>query len=439
MQVDQARILAIGVLLAGGLAMSAIAMAQPTRQAGGVQEVFGQPMAGINSAVLAKFNYGLGLFRHQRAAWASPEGSVSGVGPLHNARSCMACHIRDGRGAPPDYPAVDGGLSMVMGLTGPDPVYGAQIQDQAVAGLVPEAVPTVRWSEQRMVLADGTEIRLRQPHWGLDRLGYGPLAAATQIDARVAPQLIGLGLLEAVDAATILALADPGDRDGDGISGVAAMVDTKGAPALGRFGWRGAAPSLLAQTARAAHLDMGLSVPDYPVAGGDCTPTQRDCLARAGRDRLDLSDNDIFLLAFYVAHLAVPERRDSDTPLVTRGTALFEQLGCTGCHLASLRTGATAQPEFADRQIAPYTDLLLQDMGPGLAGPAGRQWRTPPLWGIGLTSVVSGHSLLLHDGRARGFSEAIVWHDGEARRARDGFAQLNADDRAALIGFLQSL
>ena len=435
----QARILAIGVLLAGGLAMSAIALAQSTRQAGTAQEAFGQPMAGINSAVLAKFNYGLGLFRHERVALDNADGTVAGIGPLHNARSCVACHIRDGRGAPPDHPAAGGGRSVVIGLAGPDPVYGAQIQDQAVAGLVPEAVPTVRWSEQRIVLADGTAFSLRQPHWSLDRLGYGPLAAATQIDARVAPQLVGLGLLEAVDAATILALADPDDRDGDGISGVAAMVDDQGSPALGRFGWRASAASLIAQTARAAHLDMGLSVPDYPVAAGDCTTAQSDCLARAAANRLDLSGNDIFLLAFYVAHLAVPERRDSKAPLVTRGAALFEQLGCTGCHLASLRTGVAAAPELADRQIAPYTDLLLHDMGAGLAGPARSEWRTPPLWGIGLTSVVSGHSLLLHDGRARGFSEAILWHGGEAHRARAGFARLNARDRAALIGFLGSL
>lgn len=424
-----------------GLAVSAIATAQPAPRTGNAEDAFGQPMAGINSAILAKFNYGLGLFRHEREPLRRPDGTVSGIGPLHNARSCVACHIRDGRGAPPDH-AATGSTSMVMGLVGPagpDRVYGAQIQDLAVDGLVPEGRAMVSWTIQSEVLADGTVVELRRPHWQIAELGYGPLDISTQIDARVAPQLVGLGLLEAVDAARIAALADPDDRDGDGISGVAPMVEADGSLVLGRFGWRGTAPSLMAQTSKAAHFDMGLSVPAHPRPGGDCTEIQSDCLDQAQSERLDLSVNDIFLMAFYVAHLDVPERRNSEAPVVKRGAELFDNLGCTGCHVASLHTSSMAAPEFADRQIAPYTDMLLHDMGPALAGPAGSEWRTPPLWGVGLTQTVSGHTLLLHDGRARGFAEAILWHGGEGQAARDGFSRLDAADRATLISFLQSL
>lgn len=433
--------LSIAIAALGGWVLSAIAIGEPTRLAGAEQDAFGQPMVGINSAILAKFNYGLGLFRHMRVPLRHADGTVSGVGPLYNARSCVACHVRDGRGAPPDATPA-GAATMVFGLVGaagPDPVYGRQVQDQAVADVAPEGVLEISWSEHGQSLADGTVVQLRSPRLAIGALGYGPLDPTTQIDGRVAPQLVGLGLLEAVAPATILARADPDDRDGDGISGVAPMVTVDGTVLPGRFGWRGTAPSLEAQTAKAAHLDMGLSVPGFPNPGGDCTEHQTGCLARAPTGRFALSDNDIFLLAFYVAHLNVPDRRDSEAPLVKQGAVLFDNLGCTDCHLASLQTSSAAAPEFAAREIAPYTDLLLHDMGPGLAGPAGSEWRTPPLWGIGLTQVVSGHSLLLHDGRARSFTEAILWHDGEGSTARDDFANLSATDRAALIAFLQSL
>jgi len=432
--------MALGLL--AGLALSAIAAADGTRVAGTAADAFGQPMRGINSAVLAKFNYGLGLFRHERAPIIQSDDTIAGIGPLHNARACVACHIRDGRGAPPDHAAVDGTRSIVFNLVGPaggDGVYGAQIQDQAAGDLPTEGVPRVTWRAHPVTLADGTTVSLRQPLWHVDQPGYGAIDPATQIDARVAPALVGLGLLQAVDADTILAQADPEDLDGDGISGVASMVGPPDAPVLGRFGWRAGAADLMAQAAKAAHLDMGLSVPGLAQPGGDCTQAQAACRHRAATGRLDLSANDIFLLAFYVAHLDVPDRRNSHDPAVQRGETVFADLGCGKCHLPRLRTGSAAAPEFANRDIAPYTDLLLHDMGPALAGPAGPEWRTTPLWGIGLTRAVSGHNLLLHDGRARGFAEAILWHGGEASAARDGFAGLDAADRAALVSFLQSL
>ena len=427
----------MAVLLLGAVALCPGAAADGLRQAGTPQDVFGQPMAGVNSAVLAKFNYGLGLFRHARDPQSHADGTISGIGPLHNARSCVACHIRDGRGAPPDW-RVDDTISIVFNLVGPtdgDPIYGAQIQDRAVDGLRPEGKPGVRWIDVRVALGSDETLILRRPEWVLDDLGDGPLEADTAIDARVAPQLVGMGLLEAVDPATIAALADPDDRDGDGISGRTAGAGQQ----LGRFGWRATAPSLAAQTEKAAHYDMGLRVPGYDWPGGDCTVAQTACLARAADSGLDLSATDIALIGIYLSHLEVPARRDSDKPQVREGQALFGQLGCAACHVAQLRTGASTAPDLAHRDIAPYTDLLLHDMGPGLAGPAGAEWRTPPLWGIGLTQQVSGHNYLLHDGRARGFVEAIVWHGGEAQAARDGFARLSSSERAALIAFLASL
>jgi CxxC motif-containing protein (DUF1111 family) len=406
--------------------------------------------------------------------WVSAPASTKasdGLGPLYNARACGGCHIQDGRGHPPetgpDDPASTGAVSLVLHLsvpggpapediadwiaTAPEPVYGWQLQDFATPGQPAEARPDPNWRAFSVELADGTQVPMRAPDWQARDLAYGPLHAEARISARVAPAMLGLGLLEAIPAADILALADPGDADGDGISGRASFVPDPefGHPLLGRFGLKAGAATLRRQSALAFARDLGLSTSLFPEATGDCSPAQRACRAAPdGRDAegYEVDAEALDAVTFYAANLAVPARRDLADPQVLRGKALFYGLGCTGCHRPKFVTHRLPdRPEHSFQLIWPYSDLLLHDMGEALADnrpegrATGREWRTPPLWGIGLARQVSPEARYLHDGRARTLPEAILWHGGEAAPARDGFAALPAPDRTALIRFLESL
>ena len=268
---------------------------------------------------------------------------------------------------------------------------------------------------------------------------------------RVAPPMIGAGLLEAVPDRDILARADPEDSDGDGISGRPNRVwsEEHGKAMLGRFGWKAGQPTLIQQAAAAFRGDIGISTPLFPLPYGDCTETQPACLdAPHGNDANGVEAGDALfdVLMFYVRNLAVPARRKPEHPLVLQGKRLFYEAGCTGCHTPKFVTRrASIGAEQSFQLIWPYTDLLLHDMGPGLAdnrpeGEAtGREWRTPPLWGIGLTEVVNGHRFFLHDGRARGLLEAVLWHGGEAEAAKERVVDMTEEEREALLAFLRSL
>jgi CxxC motif-containing protein (DUF1111 family) len=306
---------------------------------------------------------------------------------------------------------------------------------------------------QPVTLGDGTVVSLRHPTYSIDGLKYGPLHPGTMLSPRIAPPMIGVGLLEAIPEEHIRAHADPDDKDKDGISGRAAEVwSVEGNKvALGRFGWKAGKASVREQAASAFAGDMGLSSPLAPTPSGDCTQAQPVCLnAPNGNTERDggfeVSPKLFDHVVFYSQNLAVPPRRNFNDPEVNRGKALFYALGCQSCHTPSFTTGAVKdQPHLSNQKIWPYADLLLHDMGEGLAdnrpegGADGREWRTPPLWGIGLTKLVSGHTLFLHDGRARNLEEAILWHGGEAQAARDGYAALPKADREALIKFVESL
>jgi CxxC motif-containing protein (DUF1111 family) len=264
------------------------------------------------------------------------------------------------------------------------------------------------------------------------------------LSPRLAPATIGLGLLEAVPAERLLELSDPDDRDGDGVSGRPNRVwDRAHAElTLGRFGWKAEQPSLRQQIAAALAADLGITSRLYPLA--DCSGVQVECSAGAGEP--ELAERVLDRLETYVQLLAVPERRHGEDPGVQRGGVRFRELGCAACHVPSHLTAATAAlPELASQSIWPYTDLLLHDLGPELADgrpsfdAEGAEWRTPPLWGLGLSREVSGHERLLHDGRADGVAEAILWHGGEAAAARDAFEQLSRAERQELIAFIESL
>ncbi|PWE28795.1 thiol oxidoreductase [Maritimibacter sp. 55A14] len=423
------------------------------------------------------FKLGNGLFRKLWVSSPSSTRASDGLGPLYNARSCQRCHLKDGRGHPPEG-SDDGRVSIFLRLsvpapaqdpmteieafllsvgeaaprTRPDPTYGGQLQDFAVAGHAAEGRMEIAYTEREVALSEGETAFLRAPAYSVSELGYGPMAPDVMLSPRVAPQMIGLGLLEAVPAEDILARADPDDSDGDGISGRPQIVWSleQDAPMLGRFGWKAGAPSVRVQSAGAFAGDIGISNPIFPVAEGDCTARQPACLAGPHGDDdargQEIDAEGLDLVAFYSRNLAVPARRDVDDAQVLQGKRVFYETGCTACHTPKHVTHRLRdQPEQSFQLIWPYTDLLLHDMGPGLAdnrpeGRAdGREWRTPPLWGIGLTRQVSGHSYFLHDGRARSLLEAVLWHGGEAQAARDRVMEMPAEDRAALIRFLETL
>jgi len=386
--------------------------------------------------------------------WVTAPASTAGrdgLGPLFNARSCSTCHHRDGRGRPPRPGEVAGneGLLLRIGVAGdgadlPHPRYGDQVQDQAVLGVRPEALVVVGGEEVPGTFADGTPYTLRAPSYRLEELGYGPLGEDVRLGPRVAPHLVGLGLLEAVPVEAVLALADPDDADGDGVSGRPHWVVGRrsGERELGRFGWKATQPTVEEQVATAFVNDIGITSPLLP----DEATRPDQAIEAASGGTPELSGQKLARVVFYSQVLGVPAARDVDDPRVRAGRVTFTELGCATCHTPELTTGPQAcLPALAGQRIRPFTDLLLHDMGPGLAdgkrdGDAQPgEWRTPPLWGIGLIEVVSGHGRLLHDGRARNMEEAVLWHGGEGARARERYRALSAEQREELLAFLRSI
>jgi Predicted thiol oxidoreductase len=433
-------------------------------------DAFSQSSANITFEQESQFKLGNGLFRKVWVSAPSSTQASDGLGPLFNARACQSCHLKDGRGHPPEGAADATSMFLRLArapeteeerrlvaehglLNLPDPVYGGQLQDLAVPGLKAEGKMVIEYREVPVTLGDGTVVSLRAPTYSVADLADGPLHPGTTLSPRVTPQMIGLGLVEQIHPADILAHADPDDRDGDGISGRPNIVRdmATGETVLGRFGWKAQTPSIRQQTADAFSGDLGISTPDVPDPWGDCTEAQARCRAMPTGVQPRLGDTEapdpvMDLVTFYSQNLAVPARRNVDDKQVLRGKELFYELGCTSCHTPKFVTRRDAPDKaFAFQLIWPYSDFLLHDMGEGLADgqqvgrASGSEWRTPPLWGIGLTETVSGHTFFLHDGRARNLTEAILWHGGEAKRARDGFAALEQADREALLKFLESL
>lgn len=404
---------------------------------------FRAPAPNLDSAELARHRIGDVAF--EAAFVSSPAPFNPGLGPFFNDLSCRACHQGDGRGRAAEPGAIPNALLLRVSVPGAPavPRFGAQLQLRATVGFEPEATAVVSYVMTRGQLADGTPYELRAPRFEVAS-ALGALPADLELSPRLAPPVFGLGLLEAVSDQDILARADPDDRDGDGISGRPnyAIDATTGERKLGRFGWKAGVPSLLHQSALAYSEDMGITSAYFPAE------TCRDLIkhSRCEDHDFDLPSSTIDLVTWYVRTLAVPARRGLDDRTVRRGEATFRRIGCASCHVESMRTAETGVPRsLAGQSFRPYTDLLLHDMGDGLAdgrpdGLAnGREWRTPPLWGIGLTRVVNGHTSFLHDGRARNLLEAILWHAGEADAAATRFRNLSAKDRAALLAFLESL
>lgn len=408
---------------------------------------FAQPAPNLPPRQLRDFTFGNRLFNTNWVIEPASVASLDGLGPRFNRVSCSACHTRDGRGRTPDSPddPLDSALVRLSvpgvgphGGPNPHPAYGDQLQERANPGVEPEGRTILTWRETSGSFADGQTYTLREPVLRFADLAHGPMGDDTMTSLRVASPVHGVGLLEAVTDEAILALADPDDADGDGISGRPNRVwdHERGEHRLGRFGWKANQPTIRQQTTAAAHGDIGLTSPMFPREAG----------ADADDVETDLSGEQLDKLVFYLRTLAVPAARNADDPRVQRGESIFHAVGCASCHTPSLRTGPAAPlPQLANQTIYPYSDLLLHDMGEGLADgrpdfdATGSEWRTPPLWGIGLTETVNGHTRFLHDGRARNLTEAILWHGGESERSKEAFRALPAPDRDALIAFLESL
>jgi CxxC motif-containing protein (DUF1111 family) len=436
------------------------------------RDAFSHFSHGIGFEGEARFKVGNAIFRKLWISAPSSTKSSDGLGPLYNSRACQSCHFKDGRGHPPkaNFPD-DNAESMFLRLSIPprteeqkrliaehrvntinEPVYGGQLQNLAIQGLDGEGHMHIAYEDLPVKLGDGSTVTLRKPTYSITDFKYGPLDPETMLSPRVAPPMIGLGLIEAVPEEQIRARADPDDKDGDGISGRTNEVWSLAGKRvkLGRFGWKDGVAAIADQSAHAFAGDMGLSNPLIHAPSGDCTPAQTACMnapnGNSEKDGVEVLPKLFDLVVFYAQNLAVPPRRNFKNPTVERGKALFYGIGCQSCHAPSFTTGAVAgQPHLSNQKIWPYCDLLLHDMGAGLADnrpegmATGREWRTPPLWGIGLTQTVSGHTLFLHDGRARSIEEAILWHAGEAQASRDAYAALSKEEREALDSFVNSL
>ncbi|MBB1611554.1 thiol oxidoreductase [Pseudomonas sp. UMC65] len=427
------------------------------------RNAFSLPSANLPPTRRLDFSVGNSFFRSPWVIAPSTTTARDGLGPLFNTNACQNCHIKDGRGHPPAPDALNA-VSMLVRLSIPDdpafarlieqagivpePVYGGQLQDMAIPGVAPEGRVRVDYDPLPVRFQDGTQVELRKPKLQITDLGYGPMHPDTRFSARVAPPMIGLGLLEAIPEEAILANARPANKNA--IAGRPNWVwdDALQKTVLGRFGWKAGQPNLNQQNVHAFSGDMGLTTRLRPF--DDCTDAQTACRQAPNGNGPDgepeVSDNILRLVLFYTRNLAVPARRDVDSPQVLAGKNLFFQAGCQSCHTPSFTTAANAaEPELANQVIRPYSDLLLHDMGEGLADhrtefkASGRDWRTAPLWGIGLTETVSGHTQFLHDGRARNLMEAVLWHGGEAEGAKQQVLTFNAQQRAALLAFLNSL
>ncbi len=380
----------------------------------------------------------------------APSTINPGLGPIFNNSSCISCHPRDGRAGFPNDMMARSGLLLRASIAGQDehggplaaPGFGLQVQNQALFGYVPEARYNVSFTEITETLSDGTVVTLRRPAFSLSGT-YTGLPGVMMISPRIGPPVFGLGLLEAIPEAEILALQDIADSDGNGISGKANYVwdPISGQTVIGRFGWKANTGTIRTQCAAAYVEDMGITNMVFYTETGHGQSNGSDGFG----DDPELLEDILDQVVLYCSTLAVPAPRGIDNRQVREGAAIFERIECASCHKPQQKSGYSPINAVSNQTFYPYTDMLLHDMGEGLADNRpdfladGREWKTRPLWGIGLTQLVNGHTDFLHDGRARNLTEAILWHGGEGQKAKDKFKSLSKKDREALLAFLNAL
>lgn len=361
---------------------------------------------------------------------------VGKLGSKYVARSCVECHVNNGRALPPAIGALMTSSSLKVGIDSsgtPHPVLGSIFQPKSTGGSTNDGSASISgYSTISGQYGDGTPFTLRKPSYSFG--GTTP----SHYSMRLAPPLVGMGLLEAISESSVMALADPDDSDSDGISGrPQIIVDPEtGQSRLGRFGYKGSHALVEHQVASALNSDIGITTSVFPVLDDGTTG------AGSG-----ISDTELDQMTRYTALLGVQARRDLDDAQALQGETLFTSTGCAKCHTPQFTTSSThPMAEVRGQTISPYSDLLLHDMGPGLADnmgegiATGSEWRTSPLWNLGHTAGVNETGeAYLHDGRAETLEEAILWHGGEADASKNAFCNMSATDRAALVAFLKSL
>jgi len=424
---------------------------------------YSEPAPVLDTRQRGMFMVGRNVFQRQWASIVSLNGDW-GLGPTFIADRCSACHVGTGRGAPPAPGEQLHSMLVRVSLPGenehgapkPHPAYGDQLQNRSLDGRSidlhygPAAVPAeaavfLDWEAVDVALADGERLQLRKPRLRIEQLNFGPLGDDAMTSLRNAPPIFGLGLLDAVSEETLLGLAEAQRKQGFAGRPNYVWDAVQRRTAMGRYGWKANQASLKEQVAGASIGDMGLNSRLFPAQ--NCPPVQTACAATLPGNFPEIIDHEIDALVLWLQGLAVPARRRTDDPRFRRGEQLFAAAQCAVCHVPELKAADRypALPQVANQVLRAYTDLLLHDMGEELAdgrpdylaGP--RDWRTAPLWGLGLSEVVSGSMALLHDGRARNVAEAILWHGGEAQGAREAFRAMPKSDREALIRFVESI
>lgn len=417
-------------------------------------DAYSLPMTNLSRAHKKKFVMGRSLFRQNWVAAPSSVPSVQGLGPTFNTVSCVACHKGDGRGRPP-YDAKEEAVSILLRLSvpgktphgAPQPVphYGDQLNNHGITGVPAEGTFSVSFEDVHGQYPDGEKFTLTQPTYKISDLAFGELPKDVMVSPRAAPPIFGLGLLEMIPEQDLLKNTRS-KPDENGIQGKANYVwdVTKKKKMIGRFGVKANQPSVMQQNAGALLGDMGITSPLFPDQ--NCPPEQKECVKAFRPEKPEVSAKDLDFLTSYVRTLAVPTARKLTESEIVLGRQLMDKALCTQCHIPSFKTGVDKEfPELSNQTIFPYTDLLLHDMGEELADhrpdfeATGREWRTPPLWGIGLTKTVNNHTRFMHDGRARNLEEAILWHNGEAKKSKELFMSFKKQDRASLIKFVESL
>ena len=429
-----------------------------TKQCTPDDQIFLQPVAELSPTDTVLYEEGMKQFKASWSVFPLIDGEW-GLGPTFHASACIGCHVNGGRGKTVDDASKTSFQQLVrLSLPGtdaygeplPHPAYGNQLQVFGIYGeslsnpVVGEADLRIDWEPQKASLSDGTEVELRRPQNRITKLAFGPLGEKTLISLRNTPVVYGMGYLDAVPEADILALA--AKQESLGLNGRPNYVkdDATGKQLLGRFGWKANQPTLKQQVAAAHMGDMGITSTLYHEQ--NCPKVQVQCQNAHTTGKHELTDQAWNAVTFFLAGVEAPKRPLPDSDKYIQGEKLFRGAGCTGCHVPELKTGKFPMlTAIENKQFRPYTDLLLHDMGDDLADnrpdfkAGGRDWRTAPLWGLGLSRRVNGSMDLLHDGRARSVLEAILWHGGEAKKARDQFANMKKEDREALISFVHAL
>ena len=419
------------------------------------KNAFSQHFNNLSFEQRQDFLIGNGFFRKVWIASPASTTASDGLGPLYNARACQSCHIKDGRG---HLPGEEKPLSAVLKVGNynninliPHKVYGKQLQFFAIPGLLSEGSLSINFKNSNFMKKNLNKVSLKYPNYYLNNLNYGSIETSASLSLRISPQVIGVGLLDAIESSDIINKEDKNDNNKDGISGIARLVtDNKGNKKVGRFGVRASTPNLFVQTGTAFMHDMGLSNSVGVNAFGDCTNDQKKCYKFPNGVNInsshEVTDEVMEKIVFYLSSLSPPRRRNVSDKDVLYGKKIFYESKCTTCHTPKYVTSKNAKHDFLKYQLIwPYTDLLLHDMGDELAdldingNITNKEWKTPPLWGIGYAKEVNSRATFLHDGRANTLLEAVLWHSGEAKNSIDFLLKNYKNDLNKLVIFLKSL